>query len=100
MRSIEQNRKWVKECNARKQAVVFAYKTEHGCDKCGERDPVCLEFHHVDKTKKSMRLRANDGKIHFTRLTWEQLLSEMSKCQVLCANCHRKLEYAERERVR
>lgn len=28
--------------------------------------------------------------------TWERVLSEIEKCEVLCANCHRKL-HAEEE---
>lgn len=54
------------------------------CAHCGERDPAVLAFHHREpgsKARSVSYLAKNGGSI-------EALLLEMSKCDVLCANCH------------
>lgn len=54
------------------------------CAKCGETDPLVLEFDHRDpKTKKY----AITDMLH---LSWVTILAEIAKCDVLCANCHRR----------
>jgi hypothetical protein len=63
---------------------LFDYLTEHPCVKCGEADPVVLEFDHLrDKTTEISNLIARS-------YSWERVLEEIAKCQVLCANCHRR----------
>lgn len=64
---------------------VNTLKTASGCIYCGEKDFRCLDFHHRDpKTKKLTVSRAmrSQGR--------ETLVSELEKCDVMCANCHRK----------
>lgn len=51
-------------------------------DKC----PGALELHHIDKTKKSFGI----GDKGYTR-SWEKVKSELDKCVLLCANCHREV---------
>jgi hypothetical protein len=65
------------------------------CIKCGESHPATLDFHHRDKSKKLFGIVNGiiKGK------TISTILEEMSKCDVLCSNCHRKLHYDEREMV-
>jgi hypothetical protein len=62
------------------------YKKTLNCDRCPETDPVCLDFHHIDPSKKEIAISnaANSG--------WsiKRILKEISKCDILCANCHRK----------
>ena len=54
-----------------------------GCCICGECDPCCLDFHH---------LRDKEFEIgHSMDVTLENLMKEVDKCIVLCANCHRKI---------
>ncbi len=59
-----------------------------GCTLCPEKEIVCLDFHHVNpKTKdKSLAVAARSG--------WskKRILLEVSKCVVVCSNCHRKIE--------
>ena len=61
------------------------YKESLKCSHCGESEAVCLEFHHLDPTKK-------EGTIANNVKSWslERLQREIEKCIVLCANCHRK----------
>lgn len=53
---------------------------------CGEKDPVVLEFDHIDPAAKSFEIG------NMTRIGWglERLLAEAEKCDVVCANCHRR----------
>lgn len=54
-----------------------------GCRICGEVDVCCLDFHHIKD--KSFEIG------HSMDVTLENLLKEVNKCVVLCANCHRKV---------
>ena len=74
---INRIRKWVSD-----------YKFEKGCCKCPENDPVALDFHHEDETKK-------EGNIGTIIGLWSEkrIQKEIDKCVVICANCHRKLHY-------
>lgn len=64
---------------------LHCLKGSIGCYKCGEDDPRALDFHHKDPTEKVDQVPViwhNRGK--------EAALEEAAKCEVLCANCHRK----------
>lgn len=63
------------------------YKTKQGCARCPERDPVCLDFHHLDGEKKDHSLAKMIGSGGFSQKAVEK---EVKKCIVLCSNCHRK----------
>jgi hypothetical protein len=65
---------------------VSKIKAELGCQRCGENDPVCLDFHHIDELNKAFKISWGVS----TALPWEDILYEIDKCDVLCANCHRK----------
>ena len=55
----------------------------HPCVDCGETDPVVLEFDHQgDKLKDVSDLLARN---------WKLVLAEILKCEVRCANCHRRV---------
>ena len=53
------------------------------CVDCGETDPIVLEFDHL--RDKSF---AVGGQLSCR--SWESILAEMQKCDVVCANCHRR----------
>ena len=65
------------------QVRVFRYLLEHPCCDCGEADPVVLEFDHVSGTKV-----ANVSALLLKE--WRVILEEIAKCEVVCANCHRR----------
>lgn len=67
-------------------------KASKRCESCGELAPECLHFHHVDPSTKEITV-ADAISRGWSR---ERILSEVSKCQVLCANCHLKLHWDER----
>ena len=63
----------------------------HPCVDCGEKDIVVLEFDHV-RGKKLFVI----GSIRIDK-PWEAILTEVEKCDVRCANCHRRRHAKERE---
>lgn len=65
--------------------IVSNIKRSKGCQLCSEREPVCLEFHHLDPTKKDFSISARPN------MNVETILLEIEKCVVLCSNCHKKV---------
>jgi alkylhydroperoxidase family enzyme len=74
-----------------KHAIVDAVRAA-GCSRCPEKDPDCLDFHHRDPATKTNSLAKLINGVR--RLS--VLMEEIAKCDVLCANCHRKLHARER----
>ncbi len=62
--------------------LIKFFKT-HACVDCGETDPVVLEFDHL--RDKSFAIGPE-----LSRRSWQSILDEMEKCEVVCANCHRR----------
>lgn len=77
----DRNRRWLDD-----------FKAKLSCVNCGEADPCCLDFHHREPEGKERAL--SDA----IRRGWsiERLLEEVAKCDVLCANCHRKAHHKAR----
>lgn len=65
---------------------VYNYLKARSCVICGEADPACLEFDHLDPTRK----RFNISQAIRNRFNIKAIKREIAKCQILCANCHRK----------
>ena len=61
---------------------VWEYKKHNPCVDCGEPDPIVLEFDHL-RDKKFTISKYRGG-------TMEALKLEIAKCEVVCANCHRR----------
>lgn len=57
------------------------------CVDCGESDPVVLDFDHVrgNKTDAVTTMAAATASI-------KKLKKEIRKCEIVCANCHRRRE--------
>jgi hypothetical protein len=64
---------------------LYDYLTQHPCVDCGEGDPIVLEFDHV-RGKKLYNVSAMGVRV----LSWTTILKEIEKCEVRCANCHRR----------
>lgn len=69
-----------------KRVFVLEYLQTHPCTICGETDPVVLEFDHSSNYVKA----ANISKLINSNCSMKRLIAEIDKCQVLCANCHRR----------
>lgn len=66
------------------------YKATLKCSRCDESFPYCLDFHHRDSTTKKFHIGQGVNQCR----TIKAILAEISKCDILCANCHRKLTYS------
>jgi hypothetical protein len=79
-RVVKEQREW-----------ILNYLETHPCRDCGEADVRCLDFDHVSGEKVShvSRMVGNFG--------WEAIEREIAKCEVRCANCHRKRTWNQRK---
>ncbi|HET8567463.1 MAG TPA: hypothetical protein VFM93_00570 [Candidatus Limnocylindria bacterium] len=70
---------------AEAQEALLRYLVAHPCVDCGESDPVVLEFDHVRGRKRA------DVTVLVTRgSSVRTVMEEIEKCEVRCANCHRR----------
>lgn len=84
----EWRKSYNKKCYDKSRDFVTAYKKDLKCQECGETHPACLVFHHRRPEEKGFNIgQCIKGK------SVEQIMDEIVKCNVLCANCHRKLHY-------
>lgn len=61
------------------------------CARCDNKFPACaMDFHHREPENKSFDI----AKKSF-RLSRERLVVEIEKCDVVCACCHRIIEFKE-----
>ena len=74
---------------AKKKAFLSSLR-KAGCKKCGEKDDRVLDWAHKKPGTKRIPISP-----------WypmRALLKELPLCVLLCANCHRKKDYAEMKR--
>jgi len=74
---------------------VDDYLAEHPCVDCGESDIVVLEFDHVHGDK-----RGAVSALIARAWSTNRIAEEIAKCEVRCANCHRRRTAATRHKVR
>ncbi len=68
------------------QRNLVEYLKDKKCAQCTESDIRVLEFDHINPNDKKfgIALAVRNG------MKWEAILFEIKKCQILCANCHKK----------
>lgn len=72
---------------------LFAFLSTKSCFDCGEKDPVVLDFDHREHSKKFKTV----GKMLSGHYSWLSVLHEIEKCEIRCANCHRRKTYIEQK---
>jgi ubiquitin C-terminal hydrolase len=73
------------------------YKSTLKCRLCNENASCCLDFHHRDPKERRFYIgMAIQEKV--IKLSKEDIIEEINKCDVLCSNCHRKLHFASRSK--
>jgi hypothetical protein len=92
-RYIDQAAAQKKRLRHERTAYLIAYFETHPCVDCGERDPVVLEFDHL-------RDKLFDVTQGLDFRSWQSILDEMAKCEVVCANCHRRRTASRRGALR
>jgi hypothetical protein len=68
---------------AERAAYLVEFFTTHPCSDCGETDPVVLEFDHLGDKAFNIAKGLRDR-------SWKALIDEIAKCDIVCANCHRR----------
>lgn len=70
---------------AKNRAFVLLYLSKKGCCECGENDISVLEFDHINPSEKLA-----DISVMVRSVGLDKLEKEISKCRVMCCNCHRR----------
>lgn len=74
-----------------RNTLIVEQAKQCGCQKCGEKRLYLMEFHHKNPKEKVNTIA------HMIKSSSEQnLIQEMEKCIVLCANCHREFHFFEK----
>ena len=73
----------------REKLLTFLYT--RSCLDCGEKDPVVLDFDHVDQSTKFKSI----SQMLSGHYSWNSLMKEIEKCEIRCANCHRRRTYIQ-----
>jgi hypothetical protein len=82
-RYIDQAAEIKRKLTRERTMYLIEYFKTHPCDDCGEVDPVVLGFDHLrDKLFDIGKALRDRG--------WQSILDEIAKCEVVCANCHRR----------
>ena len=71
---------------------MLSLKSKSKCARCEENHPACLDFHHLDPNSKIKTVAKM-----LSDVSLKTLQEEISKCILLCANCHRKEHWVELE---
>jgi hypothetical protein len=82
-RYIDQAAKQRARLKLERTRYLLEYFRSHPCIDCGEDDPIVLESDHLGDKEFTI---GSD----FCVRNWDSILAEIKKCEVVCANCHRK----------
>lgn len=84
--TTDQRARLMKARNERVEAEnrrrICEYLSEHPCVDCNEDDIVVLEFDHLRDKRKAVGA--------MMRELWPRIEEEIAKCDVVCANCHKR----------
>jgi len=75
-----------------KNKILLVSELGGCCQICGNDDFIHLCFHHVDK-EKEFRISEKSS------CSFDMILKEAKKCQLLCQNCHRELHFSEKSNI-
>jgi len=71
----------------RNRHFIFRYLSLFGsCVDCGIDDWEVLEFDHIDQSTKTKQV----SYLYSNHYSLKKIKSEIKKCELRCANCHRK----------
>lgn len=76
----------------KRRGWLVDHKEKLGCKSCGLKDHRVLDFHHHNEKSFSI------SDYYYHQYSFENLVLEVKKCEVLCANCHRIHHYEERRK--
>lgn len=77
------------ESTERKKDYVRSLKENATCKDCGNKYPhYILQFDHVETKTENVSVLVSNS--------WNKLLAEIAKCDIVCANCHAARTYHRR----
>lgn len=99
--SQKRSKKYYKENKEKHKSVIFKRNksiikrnTEYvnkiklnGCVYCEEKEPCCIDFHHIKGKKYPISRLVKQG------YSIETIDKEIEKCILVCSNCHRKIHH-------
>lgn len=69
-----------------KKDLLTYIKESTPCADCDQSFPsCCMDFDHLDKDTKTTEV----GTLVFYNAPWEEVETEIGKCELVCSNCHR-----------
>ncbi|MFP5299115.1 MAG: hypothetical protein ACLGHL_09030 [Actinomycetota bacterium] len=86
-RYLRQAKRWKERQIRERMEWIVQYLEEHPCVDCGESDVIVLQFDHVSSTASKL-FNIGDAVRH---RRWQEVLDEIEKCEIRCANCHRRV---------
>lgn len=78
-------KKWRIKFRSEIREKIIGHFKKYPCVDCGETDYTVLEFDHVRGDKKS-----NIASLVCNDVSWKVIEGEIKKCEVRCANCHKR----------
>lgn len=101
IKTLESQKEWVKNHVEKSREYKRKYKNKNkqiskeyirnlkiSCS-CGENEYIALDFHHIKESEKEYHIHTL---IHHG-YTLEKIKEELDKCEIICANCHRKKHF-------
>lgn len=82
--SDPKNRARKRELIKERRNLLASMKMDVGCTDCGyNAHPSALEYDHLPGTEKCFNIAQSHAH------SWSDVMAEIAKCEVVCANCHR-----------
>jgi hypothetical protein len=82
--------RWRKQRRKEIGKMLDAIKAARGCVDCGINDPIVLEFDHITGKQSGI------AELKSIAANLDRIKTEIDKCVVRCANCHRRRHYLDR----
>jgi hypothetical protein len=71
--------------------LLLEFLSSKKCLDCGENDPIVLDFDHKNPNDKFKSI----SKMLSGHYSWKSIQKEIDKCDIRCANCHRRKTYVQ-----
>lgn len=65
--------------------ILNTLENSDGCADCGEDNVLVLEFDHREPESKKYSI----SRLRTKKIPWDEVIAEIGKCDIVCANCHR-----------
>lgn len=73
------------QARGRRRKVELIKLQGDQCGECGyNKNYSALEFHHIVPSERAFQLDLRS----LSNRSWDVIMEEVKKCQLLCANCH------------